>query len=563
MPLAASKRWPRGHGKDNDTEPLREVLIKTWVASFFNIGPLAMPGYGGSRLCVDCGPDESGSRSQTFNVTECWMTPLRNISCSEYMEIWISRPGPFKTSSLTAVVSTTSYVASQGTYTFFFTQEAPDITVVAPASTVTVHLPDGETSQLVEAARTITIPGTPWTAGVVRACQGPTLFDIVTTVTTTATWVPPCETGTSTSGQNGGWYFPNPPSPTVTTVNPASTSTRSPTTYPQSTSTTLSTLGPESLPTTSRTSQPESSITARSTKVAPTSQTPSTSNLGPTSITTSTSHAQSSATKPGPISSSGLPSSSTSTVTSNVSPDPASSQYPSSARSISTSTTQSGATSSSTGVSSYLSTTSVLSTHISSTGISSYLSTTSVVSTNDSTYSSSTTTTSPSTSTVTSSSSPVPTDNFYILVMATSGNIKRASRYLAFVNGYSVVLDRQETAALFALDTEGLLQTNKQFIGAEADIAGTVLKSFSSSVVASETWTLSGDGTLSLTGASGFCETTDGQIAITTAGSSLSDCSLISLIYQGHPPRRLPPLPVAQPPLPYPRASVEAQPPRV
>ncbi|KAI1613491.1 hypothetical protein EDD36DRAFT_383155 [Exophiala viscosa] len=198
MPLAASKRSTRGHGKDNDTEPLREVLIKTWVASFFNIGPLAMPGYGGSGLCVDCGPDESGSRSQTFNVTECWTTPLRNISCSEYMEIWISRPGPFKTTSFTAVVSTTSYVASQGTYTFFFTQEAPDITVVAPASTVTVHLPDGETSQLVEAARTITIPGTPWTAGVVSACQGPTLFDIVTTVTTTATWVPPCETGTST-----------------------------------------------------------------------------------------------------------------------------------------------------------------------------------------------------------------------------------------------------------------------------------------------------------------------------------------------------------------------------
>ena len=197
-PLAASKRWTRGHGKHNHTEAMQEVLIKTWVASFSNIGPLAMPGYGGSGLCVDCGPDEGESRSQTFNVTECWTRPLRNISCSEYMEIWISRPAPSKTSSLSAIVSTTSYVASEGTYTFFFTQEAPAVTVVAPASTVTVTLLEGETSQVVEAARTVTIAGTPWTAVIASACQGPTFFDFTTTVTTMATWVPPCETGTST-----------------------------------------------------------------------------------------------------------------------------------------------------------------------------------------------------------------------------------------------------------------------------------------------------------------------------------------------------------------------------
>ncbi|KAK4942018.1 hypothetical protein LTR10_018199 [Elasticomyces elasticus] len=195
---AVFEKWPGGHGMHNDTKKTHEVLMKTWVASFLNIGPLAMPGYGGSGLCAGCGPDDGGSRSQTFNVTECWTGPFRNSSCSEYMEIWISMPVPSETSSISAIVSTTSYVASQGTYTFAFTQQAPAVTVLAPASTVTVTLLDGETSQIVEASRTITVPGTPWTAVVTSTCQGPTFFDFVTTVTTTATWIAPYETGTST-----------------------------------------------------------------------------------------------------------------------------------------------------------------------------------------------------------------------------------------------------------------------------------------------------------------------------------------------------------------------------
>ncbi|KIV84203.1 hypothetical protein, variant [Exophiala sideris] len=481
---AVFEKWPGGYGMHNHTKKMHEVLMKTWVASFLNIGPLAMPGYGGSGLCAGCGPDNGGSRSQTFNVTECWTGPFRNSSCSEYMEIWISRHVPSRTSSVSAVVSTTLYVASQGTYTFAFTQQAPAITVLAPARTVTVTLLDGETSQLMEAARTITVPGTPWSAVVTSTCQGPTFFDVVTTVTTTATWIAPYETGTSTSGQHGGWHFPIPLSSTVTTRNPESTSADAQTSYTQSTSTRPSTIGP---------------------------------------------------------------------VTSNVIPHSASSGYSSNATSVSTTTTQYGTSSSSTGASSHPSTTSALSTDsssttdvssrsstastfstgISTTAISSLLSRTSTFSSDSTTYSSSTTTTS---TTVTSSSAPVPTDSFYIRIGAAASIAKRASRYLAFVNGYGVVVDSQKTAGLFALDAKGLLQAGGDFVGAEVDVSRRILQSSTSATLTSKTWALSGNGALSLEGTSGFCELESGQIAITIAGSSIQDCVLVSLVHQARAP---------------------------
>lgn len=134
---------------------------------------------------------------------------------------------------------------------------------------------------------------------------------------------------------------------------------------------------------------------------------------------------------------------------------------------------------------------------------------------------------------MTSSPSPAPLDSFYIRLGAPDSIAKRASQYLAFVDGYGVVADSQDAAGHFALNAEGLLQTAGNFVGAKVDVAGRVLQSSASATFISKIWTLTEDGTLILAGTSGFCELQSGQIAITIAGSSAQDCVPISLVHQG------------------------------
>lgn len=102
-----------------------DEIVVDYVASFFNIGPIGIPGYAGSGLCTECGPDAEGRLTQVVNVTSCV-----NSVCRKYVETWVAAPA---TSQIVEAVQ--AFTSS------FFAQETGAQTVtLAPAVVSTAYV---------------------------------------------------------------------------------------------------------------------------------------------------------------------------------------------------------------------------------------------------------------------------------------------------------------------------------------------------------------------------------------------------------------------------------------
>lgn len=146
-----------------------------------DIGPLAIPGYGGSGICDKCsGPN--GQDLQALDVIECLSAEGNHTFCREYEETWIYNPEAIVFQTASAACSSRTLAPSAGIYVFEFPQLAPATAAQIPAQTVT-HTWDGNVIISIVPATTTNFPGKYWTATVTRQCARPTIieFDIIVT----------------------------------------------------------------------------------------------------------------------------------------------------------------------------------------------------------------------------------------------------------------------------------------------------------------------------------------------------------------------------------------------
>lgn len=157
------------------------TLVKEWSAPYNQLGPLAIPDYGGSGICDICsGPN--GQKLQRLDVIECSQVANKPTICREYEEVWIYNPKAILSQTASAACSSRTSVPSAGVYVFEFPQRAPPTTVRIPPQTVT-HTWGGSVLVSTNAATTTTFPGRDWTATITRECARPTIieFDIIVT----------------------------------------------------------------------------------------------------------------------------------------------------------------------------------------------------------------------------------------------------------------------------------------------------------------------------------------------------------------------------------------------
>lgn len=67
-----------------------------------SIGPIAIPGYKGSGLCTDCGPDANSALTQRFTVVSC-----SNMHCTTFDETWIETPKTYSSEGQVHTTKTT------------------------------------------------------------------------------------------------------------------------------------------------------------------------------------------------------------------------------------------------------------------------------------------------------------------------------------------------------------------------------------------------------------------------------------------------------------------------
>jgi hypothetical protein len=162
--------------------PSYTTIARNWVVPYNQLGPLAIPGYGGSGLCGKCNMNEAGAREQAVTVTECGSDGV-DPRCVKYVEHWVSRSSPARWHKTEVALTATTIVPRPGTYTFGFGQVAPPHTFTGPSSTWIA-------------------PGHPYSVSVTRTCtSAPHTFNIKTTITKTLTYTAPPSTrpGTATT----------------------------------------------------------------------------------------------------------------------------------------------------------------------------------------------------------------------------------------------------------------------------------------------------------------------------------------------------------------------------
>ena len=123
-PLARRGEVAGGWRNTTVHSPVFLTIIKDFVVTFEEIGPLAIPGYPGSGICEECAELEDHSRHQVVTVTECRTSP-QGAKCLEYLETWISASAPATQSITVWPVSTSTVVPTAGVHTFTFTGIAP------------------------------------------------------------------------------------------------------------------------------------------------------------------------------------------------------------------------------------------------------------------------------------------------------------------------------------------------------------------------------------------------------------------------------------------------------
>ncbi|OQV04509.1 hypothetical protein CLAIMM_09376 [Cladophialophora immunda] len=154
-------------------KPVYLTVAKDFMVAYNQIGPLAIPGYGGSGLCKECNLQQDGSRSQVVNVIECRSGPV-GTKCMGYTETWISKPAAASSSKTVTPLATRFVAPSAGTYTFTFTLTAPSHIITA-------------------GVETITVAPSPYFHQVIRECHRPReVVDFTVLVTKTIYWTVPC-----------------------------------------------------------------------------------------------------------------------------------------------------------------------------------------------------------------------------------------------------------------------------------------------------------------------------------------------------------------------------------
>lgn len=170
------------------------TFIKKWSAAYKDLGPLALPEYGGSGICTQCqGPN--GRKMQPLDVIECIQSSNRPKACRGYPEVWVFAQVPSSALTASAVCSTHTSVSAAGIYVFEFPQHAPPATIEVPPQTATypVRASGGRTytSTSIATATTTVFPGRHWTATVTRNCPRPTVISFEITITKVLDYVIP------------------------------------------------------------------------------------------------------------------------------------------------------------------------------------------------------------------------------------------------------------------------------------------------------------------------------------------------------------------------------------
>ena len=98
--------------KENCTSTALTTMIVDISCPYDEMGPMAMPPWGGSGLCKTCASDVNGTKSQGVHVSKCL-----NGACSTYSETWVSRTPAPTTSTSTAKFSSSAYCSSSGVNT--------------------------------------------------------------------------------------------------------------------------------------------------------------------------------------------------------------------------------------------------------------------------------------------------------------------------------------------------------------------------------------------------------------------------------------------------------------
>ena len=100
------------------------IAVKSYC-DYASIGPLAIPGYEGSGLCTDCGPDANGVLTQKFTVVSC-----ENKKCTTFNETWLASPKTHLVDGKNYVATTTDVYCPTATPE----TQMPGYTAPAPAA---------------------------------------------------------------------------------------------------------------------------------------------------------------------------------------------------------------------------------------------------------------------------------------------------------------------------------------------------------------------------------------------------------------------------------------------
>ncbi|KAF7196241.1 hypothetical protein HII31_02308 [Pseudocercospora fuligena] len=131
-----------GHGNHtNHTSTVKvsetTIDIKDFC-DYKSIGPIAIPGYEGSGLCTDCGPDSKSALTQRFTVVSC-----ANERCTTFNETRIASPTTYTRNGQPHVTTTT--------HTYCPTAAAPRSSAAAPtavaSTTASATIPVGYASK--------------------------------------------------------------------------------------------------------------------------------------------------------------------------------------------------------------------------------------------------------------------------------------------------------------------------------------------------------------------------------------------------------------------------------
>lgn len=173
--VTPTPKWP--HEAPPAPTPVYHTKAREYCGQYSKLGPLAIPGWGGSELCESC--FEHGSPWQELTVTECEWTPSE-IECFEFTETWVAPSAPSTVWVPTATCSSHFWAPTVGVYTFTFPQWMPAVTIV-------------------EEEVIWTAPAQPWFAEYTHTCtEANQWWDFTTTVTKTVTQTCPFETKTPT-----------------------------------------------------------------------------------------------------------------------------------------------------------------------------------------------------------------------------------------------------------------------------------------------------------------------------------------------------------------------------